>query len=49
MKTLSNLILSSHKPLVTIGLPVYNGEKFLAKTIESLLAQEYQNFEIINI
>lgn len=47
MKTLSNLILSSHQPLVTIGLPVYNGEKFLAKTIESLLAQEYQNFELL--
>ena len=34
-------------PLVTVGLPVYNGERFLAKTIESLLGQDYPNVEII--
>lgn len=34
-------------PLVTVGLPVYNTEKYLAFCIQSILLQTYQNFEII--
>ncbi len=34
-------------PQVTIGLPVYNGERYLAETLDSLLAQTFTNFEII--
>ncbi len=34
-------------PLVTIILPVYNGEKFIKQTLESLLTQDYKNIEII--
>ncbi len=34
-------------PLVSIGLAVYNGEASLAQAIESLLAQDYANLEII--
>ena len=33
--------------LVSIGMPVYNGERFLAEAIDSLLRQEYRNFELI--
>lgn len=35
------------RPMVSIGIPVYNGEKYLATAIESLLAQSYTDFEII--
>src|SRR5918993_5298269 len=37
----------SDTPLVSIGVPVYNGERFLARTLQSLLAQTYTNLEII--
>jgi glycosyltransferase involved in cell wall biosynthesis len=33
--------------LVSIGIPVYNGEKYLAETLDSLLAQSLQEFEIV--
>jgi glycosyltransferase involved in cell wall biosynthesis len=39
--------VSKHKPRVSIGLPVYNGERFLSEALDSLLAQTYQNFELI--
>lgn len=34
-------------PLVSIGLPVYNGENYIKEALESLLAQDYINFELI--
>ena len=34
-------------PRVSIGLPVYNGENYLALAIDSLLAQTFQEFELI--
>jgi glycosyltransferase involved in cell wall biosynthesis len=34
-------------PQVSIGLPVYNGEKYLADALESLLAQSFTDFEIV--
>ena len=39
--------MATAKPLVSIGLPVYNGEKFLGRAIDSLLAQDYANIELI--
>ncbi len=30
-----------------MGLPVYNGEQYLTETLESLLDQTYENFELI--
>ena len=33
--------------LVSIIIPVYNAEKFIAETIENILEQTYQNYEII--
>jgi glycosyltransferase involved in cell wall biosynthesis len=34
-------------PRLTIGLPVYNGEKYLAESIEALLGQSFTDFELI--
>lgn len=35
------------KPLVSIGMPVYNGEQYIRRALNSLLAQDYENFELI--
>lgn len=35
------------KPLVSIGMPVYNGESSIQEALESLLAQDYTNFELL--
>ena len=40
-------LVSSSKPRVSIGLPVYNGEYYLAEALESLLGQTYRDFEVI--
>lgn len=37
----------THRPTVSIGLPVYNGENYLADALGSLAAQTYGDFEII--
>jgi len=34
-------------PLVTIGLPCYNSERYIAQAIESLLSQTFGNFKLI--
>ena len=38
---------SSAPPRVTVGLPVYNGERYLAEAIDSLLTQTFTDFELI--
>ena len=34
-------------PLVSIGLPVYNGANYLRTAVETILAQTYENLELI--
>ena len=41
MRNLSSL------PRLSIGLPVYNGERFLGEALDSLLGQTYEDFELI--
>lgn len=38
---------SEKRPLISIGIPVYNGEKYLSFAIKSILTQTYKNFELI--
>lgn len=37
----------SAAPACSIGLPVYNGENYLEQAIQSVLAQTFQDFELI--
>jgi glycosyltransferase involved in cell wall biosynthesis len=39
--------MTAADPRVSIGLPVYNGERYLEEALESLVAQTYTDFEIV--
>ena len=39
--------MTSRPPRVTIGIPVYNGEAFLAHAIESALGQSFADLELV--
>jgi len=41
--------MSFHDELVSVVIPVYNSEKFLSESIESVLNQTYKNLEIIAV
>src|SRR5881275_1082167 len=32
---------------LSIGLPVYNGEEYLAESLDALLGQTYEDFELV--
>jgi glycosyltransferase involved in cell wall biosynthesis len=35
--------------MVSIGMPIYNGEKYLREALDSILSQTLANFELIPI
>ena len=37
----------SKGPLVPIGMPIYNEERFLESSLESLRHQDYENIQIL--
>jgi glycosyltransferase involved in cell wall biosynthesis len=39
--------MKNSKPRVSIGIPVYNGEKYLEQALESILTQTFTDFEVI--
>ena len=34
-------------PMISVGIPVYNGERYIKDSIESILSQTYSDFELI--
>src|SRR5687767_14896710 len=38
---------ATRTPGVSVGVPVYNGEDYLAECLESLLKQSFEDFELI--
>jgi glycosyltransferase involved in cell wall biosynthesis len=43
----SPIPLDRARPRVSIGLPVYNGERYLESAIRCILTQTFTNFELI--
>jgi glycosyltransferase involved in cell wall biosynthesis len=41
--------MNASLPMITVLMPVYNGERHLAEAIDSILAQNYRDFEFIII
>ncbi len=39
--------MTSGAPRVSIGLPVFNGERYLARAIDSILAQDFRDLELV--
>lgn len=39
----------NNQPLVSVIIPVYNGERYLGEAIESVINQTYQNIELVII
>ena len=39
--------MTDRSPRVSIGLPVYNGQAYLTSTLDSLLGQDFEDFELI--
>lgn len=41
--------MNDSMPLISIIMPVYNGECFLSEAIESIIAQTYENWELLAV
>jgi len=39
--------MNNNKSLLSIGMPVYNGEQYITEAIEAILAQTFEDFELI--
>ena len=39
--------MSQHTPRVSLGMPVYNAQRFLREVLDSILSQTYADFELI--
>ena len=42
-------MIKEKKPKVSVILPVYNGEEYLQETIDSVLSQDYTDYEFLII
>lgn len=41
------MLEKKHRPRISIGLPVFNGELYIKDTLESILSQKFSDFELI--
>lgn len=41
--------MKDNKPLVSIIMPIYNGERFLSEAVDSIIAQTYENWELLAV
>jgi GT2 family glycosyltransferase len=39
--------MSGKQPRVSVGVPVFNGDNFLAEALDSVLAQTFGDFEVV--
>ena len=39
--------MSDHRPKISVGMPVYNGERYLEYALQSLLGQSFDDFELV--
>ncbi|GAF67255.1 unnamed protein product, partial [marine sediment metagenome] len=39
--------MADNRPLVSIGMPVYNGERYIRQALDTLVAQTFTDFELI--
>lgn len=46
-EAIGDVLQAERTPRVTVGMPVYNGEEYLERALDSLLAQEFEDFELI--
>ena len=44
---MANSLPTDNAPLVSVIIPAYNAERFIERTLKSVLAQTYHNFEVI--
>ncbi len=44
---MSEHAVSGAAPRVSVGMPVYNGARFLEQALNSLLAQDFADFELV--
>ena len=49
LKSKTNILNSSLNPILTVLMPVYNGEKYLNEAIDSILNQTFSDFEFLII
>src|SRR4051812_30432392 len=48
METSSSLDASGTRvPLISIGLPVYNGARYIERALDTLLAQSFRDFDLV--
>lgn len=47
LNVVENHAIASPAPRISIGMPVYNGSRFIAEAITSILTQTFEDFELI--